>query len=78
MVTFLWRAAGSPAQVIKGDPLTAIPFSDVKTTDYYCEAVLWAVANGITKGTSETTFSPDKTVSRAEAVTFLFRYFNAK
>ena len=73
MVTFLWRAAGSPAQIIEGDPLMVIPFSDVKASDYYCEAVLWAVANGITKGTSDKTFSPDKTVSRAEAVTFLFR-----
>ena len=77
MVTFLWRAAGSPAQVIEGDPLMVIPFQDVKATDYYCEAVLWAVANGITKGTSDKTFSPDKTVSRAEAVTFLFRLADA-
>ncbi len=78
MVTFLWRAAGSPAYVIDGDPLMVIPFQDVKSTDYFCQAVLWAVHNGITKGTSETTFSPDKTVSRAEAVTFLFRMAKAE
>ena len=67
-VTFLWRAAGSPA------PKTStIPFTDVKAGSYYYDAVLWAVENGITKGTSDTTFSPDVTCSRAQIVTFLWR-----
>ena len=67
-VTFLWRAAGSPA------PKTStMPFTDVKAGSYYYDAVLWAVENGITKGTSDTTFSPDVTCSRAQIVTFLWR-----
>ncbi|MBM6878550.1 InlB B-repeat-containing protein, partial [Anaerotignum lactatifermentans] len=67
MVTFLWRAAGSPAA--EGSN----PFTDVSVSDYYYSAVLWAVANGVTAGTSETTFSPDAPVSRAQAVTFQWR-----
>ncbi len=67
-VTFLWRAAGSP--VPKGD---ANPFADVKVGAYYYDAVLWAVENGITSGTSATTFSPDATCTRAQIVTFLWR-----
>ena len=67
-VTFLWRAAGCPA------PKTiTMPFTDVKAGSYYYDAVLWAVENGITKGTSDTTFSPDVTCSRAQIVTFLWR-----
>ena len=67
-VTFLWRAAGSPA------PKTStMPFTDVKAGSYYYDAVLWAVENGITNGTSDTTFSPDVTCSRAQIVTFLWR-----
>lgn len=67
-VTFLWRAAGSPA------PKSAsMPFTDVPKGSYYEMAVLWAVENGITKGTSDTTFSPDATCSRAQIVTFLWR-----
>ena len=67
-VTFLWRAAGSP------EPETrAMPFADVPVGSYYYDAVLWAVENGITKGTSDTTFSPDATCSRAQIVTFLWR-----
>ena len=67
-VTFLWRTAGSP------EPETrAIPFADVPVGSYYYDAVLWAVENGITKGTSDTTFSPDMTCSRAQFVTFLWR-----
>ena len=67
-VTFLWRAAGSPA------PKSAsMPFTDVPKGSYYETAVLWAVENGITKGTSDTTFSPDATCSRAQIVTFLWR-----
>ena len=68
MVTFLWRAAGSP------EPETAVnPFADVSASAYYYEAVLWAVENGITNGTSATTFSPDATVTRGQTVTFLWR-----
>ena len=67
-VTFLWRAAGSP------EPETrAMPFTDVPAGSYYYDAVLWAVENGITKGTSETRFSPDDTCTRAQIVAFLWR-----
>ena len=67
-VTFLWRAAGSP------EPETrAMPFTDVPAGSYYYDAVLWAVENGITKGTSDTTFSPNMTCSRAQIVAFLWR-----
>ena len=68
IVTFLWRAAGSPAP-----KSTAMPFTDVAADSYYERAVLWAVENGITKGTSDTTFSPNATCSRAQIVTFLWR-----
>ena len=67
IVTFLWRAAGCP--VVEAEN----PFTDVKETDFYYDAVLWAVENGITTGTSSDTFSPFKTCSRAEVVTFLWR-----
>lgn len=71
-VTFLWRAAGSPA------PKSAtMPFTDVPAGSYYYNAVLWAVENGITKGTSDVAFSPDKTCTRAQIVTFLWRSQNA-
>ena len=67
-VTFLWRAAGSP------EPETrTMPFTDVPVGSYYYDAVLWAVENGITKGTSDTTFSPNMTCTRAQIVTFLWR-----
>ena len=67
-VTFLWRAAGSPAA-----KSSAMPFADVKAGSYYYDAVLWAVENGITKGTSDTAFSPNATCTRAQIVTFLWR-----
>jgi len=67
-VTFLWRAAGSP------EPQSSVnPFTDVKTDAYYYDAVLWAIEQGITKGTSDTTFSPNATCTRAQIVTFLWR-----
>ena len=67
-VTFLWRAAGSP------EPETrTMPFTDVPVGSYYYDAVLWAVENGITNGTSDTTFSPNMTCSRAQIVAFLWR-----
>ena len=68
MVTFLWRAAGEPEPEI-----TANPFTDVSASAYYYDAVLWAVKQGITNGTSATTFSPDATVTRGQTVTFLWR-----
>ena len=68
MVTFLWRAAGSP------EPQSSVnPFTDVSSSAYYYDAVLWAVENGVTNGTSATTFSPDMDVTRAQAVTFQWR-----
>lgn len=67
-VTFLWRAAGSPA------PKSSVnPFSDVDADAYYYDAVLWAVENGVTMGTSASTFAPGGTCSRAQIVTFLWR-----
>ena len=68
IVAFLWRAAGRPAP-----KSTEMPFTDVKKGCYYYNAVQWAVENGITKGTTPTTFSPNETCNRAQAVTFLWR-----
>lgn len=68
IVTFLWRAAGSPAP-----KSSDMPFEDVAAGSYYHDAVLWAVEQGITVGTSATTFSPDDTCTRAHIVTFLWR-----
>ena len=67
-VTFLWRAAGSPKPETR-----TMPFADVPVGSYYYDAVLWAVENGITKGTSDTTFSPNMTCTRAQIVAFLWR-----
>ena len=67
IVTFLWRAAGSP------EPKTMSSFSDVSADSYYAKAVAWAVENGITTGTGDGKFSPDATCTRAQSVTFLFR-----
>ena len=71
-VTFLWRVAGSPTPKTE-----AMPFEDVLNGSYYYEAVLWAVENGVTVGTSATTFSPELTCSRAHIVTFLWRAANS-
>jgi len=71
IVTFLWRAAGSP--VLSGTH----PFTDVSKDSYYHDAVLWAVAKGITSGTSDTAFSPDAVCTRAQAVAFLHRAGNS-
>ena len=67
IVTFLWRAAGSPA------PKAMSTFVDVSADAYYAKAVAWAVENGITGGTGDGKFSPDATCTRAQAVTFLYR-----
>ena len=68
IVTFIWRSCGSPEPVT-----TRNPFRDVKSSDYYYKAVLWAEQSAITSGTSEGVFSPDAECSRAEAVTFIYR-----
>ncbi len=70
-VTFLWRASGYPEPAS-----TRNPFSDVSSSEYYHKAVLWAVENGITKGTTATTFSPDDTLSTRHIITFLYRTKN--
>ena len=67
IVTFLWRAAGSP------EPSALSNFADVPSDKYYAKAVAWAVENGITNGTTDTTFGPDETCTRAHGVTFLSR-----
>ena len=67
IVTFLWRAAGSP------EPKTASSFADVPASAYYAKAVAWAIENGITNGMTETTFAPDATCTRGQSVTFLYR-----
>ena len=67
IITFLWRAAGSP------EPKSMSSFSDVSADSYYAKAVAWAVENGITTGTGDGKFSPDATCTRAQSVTFLFR-----
>ena len=67
IVTFLWRAAGSPESSALSN------FNDVPADKYYAKAVAWAVENGITNGTTDTTFSPDDICTRAHGVTFLYR-----
>ena len=71
VVTFLWRAAGSPEP-----ESTANPFVDVKTTDFFYKSVLWAVENGITNGVDATHFGPGSSCNRAQVVTFLYRAYN--
>lgn len=68
-MTFLWRAAGCPEPRSENNP-----FVDVSADAYYYDAVLWAVEQGITNGTTDTTFSPDATVTRAQTMAFLWRY----
>ena len=70
VVTMLWRAAGEPAATI------ANPFTDVSESDWYYDAVLWALEEGITTGISATEFAPRGVTNRAQAVTFLWRYLN--
>ena len=71
VVTFLWRAEGSPEP--QG---TVNPFTDVRAKDYFYKAVLWAVENGVTTGTGENMFAPNETCTRAQTVTFLYRAYN--
>jgi hypothetical protein len=71
VVTFLWRAAGSPEP-----EFTYNPFVDVKVTDFFYKPVLWAVENGITAGVDATHFSPALNCNRAQVVTFLYRAYN--
>ena len=72
IVTFLWRAAGSP------EPKTASSFTDVSASAYYAKAVAWAIENGITNGMTETTFAPNATCTRGQSVTFLYRALGKK
>ena len=72
IVTFLWRAAGSP------EPKAMSSFTDVPASAYYAKAVEWAVENGITNGMTETTFAPDATCTRGQSVTFLHRALDKK
>ena len=67
IVTFLWRAAGSP------EPESTVSFADVPAGSYYAKAVAWAVENGITLGTTDVTFSPNAACTRAQSMTFLYR-----
>ena len=67
IVTFLWRAAGSP------EPKAMSSFTDVPASAYYAKAVAWAVENGITNGMTETAFAPNATCTRGQSVTFLYR-----
>ena len=68
IVTFLWRSEKEPKPTGTGNP-----FADVNTSDYFFNAVLWAVSKGITKGTDATHFSPSDTCTRGQVVTFLYR-----
>ncbi|MEI3129459.1 MAG: S-layer homology domain-containing protein [Oscillospiraceae bacterium] len=70
-MTFLWRAAGKPT--VSG----STPFVDVDRNAYYAQAVAWAVGQGITAGTTATTFSPNAPCTRAQSVCFLWRYFGS-
>lgn len=72
IVTFLWRAAGSP------EPKAMSSFTDVPASAYYAKAVAWAIENGITNGMTETTFAPNADCTRAEIVTFLYRACQGK
>ena len=72
IVTFLWRAAGSP------EPKTVSSFSDVPASAYYAKAVAWAVENGITNGMTATEFAPDAICTRGQSVTFLYRALGKK
>lgn len=72
IITFLWRAAGEPKAANRNNP-----FSDVDEDDYFYEALLWAIENGITQGTSSTTFDPDQSCTRAQMAVFLYRSANS-
>ena len=72
IVTFLWRAAGSP------EPKAMSSFTDVHASAYYAKAVAWAVENGITNGMTDTAFAPDATCTRGQSVTFLYRALGKK
>ncbi len=71
VVTFLWRTAGKPTPTSSSNP-----FTDVKESDWWYDAVLWAVENGITQGMTATTFGPTTICTRGQIVTFLYRAFS--
>lgn len=70
VVTSLWNAVGKPEPAASENP-----FADVEETDYFYKAVLWAVENGVTAGTAPTSFSPDKTCTRGQVATFLYKVY---
>ena len=74
-MTFIYRSVQAQGGGMQGAWMFRNPFSDVDTENYYGEAVMWAVANGVTNGTSDTTFSPGADCTRAQIVTFLYRFF---
>ena len=71
IVTFLYRALGTAPTTVNG-------FTDVAAGDFYAEAVAWAVENGVTNGTTDSTFSPNNGCTRAQIVTFLYRAYQGK
>ena len=74
-MAFIYRSVQTQGGGMQGEWMFLNPFDDVNLESYYGEAVMWAVANGITNGTSDTTFSPDDDCTRAQIVTFLYRFF---
>lgn len=74
-MTFIYRCEKAQGGGMQGERMFPNPFADVNPEDYYGEAVMWAVANGVTSGTSDTTFSPNVTCTRGQIVTFLYRFF---
>ena len=75
IMTFIYRSEQAQGGGMQGAWMFLNPFSDVDLENYYGEAVMWAVANGVTSGTTDTTFSPNADCTRAQIVTFLYRFF---
>ena len=75
-MTFIYRSEQAQGGGMQGTWMFLNPFSDVDLENYYGEAVMWAVANGVTSGTTDTTFSPNADCTRAQIVTFLYRAYN--
>ena len=74
-MTFIYRSVQAQGGGMQGAWMFQNPFEDVYLENYYGEAVMWAVANGVTSGTSDTTFSPNAACTRGQIVTFLYRFF---
>ncbi|MDY6366091.1 MAG: S-layer homology domain-containing protein [Oscillospiraceae bacterium] len=77
-MTFIYRSEQAQGGGMQGEWMFQNPFADVNLEDYYGEAVMWAVANGVTSGTSDTTFSPNATCTRGQIVTFLYRAYQGE